>query len=224
LEAKAIYLHPLLGLVDCLQVPGHHCRVYQIVREQLYPTTTTRGGFRHRRRADGLCVLDLWGADRHLQSNLWWYGGLLSAGRRGGFLGDLLHRLRGSFSSFRCRWCRLLHRHRRRDIAPFGLDAWQEDVKFISNYDYSMGKIKPIAEHLPSTTLASGNAASAAGASDSTWGAGVDSSTGGATSSSATVAEGSSPSQDKSVDFLQKYTKLVVIQARLLHQVLLGKV
>jgi hypothetical protein len=36
--------------------------------------------------------------------------------------------------------------------------------------------------------------------------------------------EGSSPSQDKSVDFLQKYTKLVVIHARLLHQVLLGKV
>jgi hypothetical protein len=35
--------------------------------------------------------------------------------------------------------------------------------------------------------------------------------------------EGSSPSQDKSVDFLQKYTKLVVIQVRLLHQVLLGK-
>jgi hypothetical protein len=35
--------------------------------------------------------------------------------------------------------------------------------------------------------------------------------------------EGSSPSQDKSVNFLQKYTKLVVIQAQLLHQVLLGK-
>jgi hypothetical protein len=87
-----------------------------------------------------------------------------------------------------------------------------------------MGKIKPTAEHLPSTTLASGNAASAAGASDSTWGAGVDSSTGGATYSSATVAEGSSPSQDKFLDFLQKYTKLVVIQVQLLHQVLLGKV
>jgi hypothetical protein len=86
-----------------------------------------------------------------------------------------------------------------------------------------MGKAKTTAEHLPSTTLASGNAAPAAGASDSAWGAGVDSSTGGTTSSSATVVEGSSPSQDKSVDFLQKYTKLVIIQARLLHQVLLGK-
>jgi hypothetical protein len=34
----------------------------------------------------------------------------------------------------------------------------------------------------------------------------VDSSAGGAASSSATAVEGSSPSQDKSVDFLQKYT------------------
>jgi hypothetical protein len=86
-----------------------------------------------------------------------------------------------------------------------------------------MGKTKASVEYSPSTTLASGNAAPAAGASDSAWGAGVDSSTGGATSSSATVVEGSSPSQDKSVHFLQKYTKLVVIQARLLYQVLLGK-
>jgi hypothetical protein len=52
---------------------------------------------------------------------------------------------------------------------------------------------------------------------------GSDSSAGGAASSSATAVEGSSPSQDRSVDFLQKYTKLVVNQARLLHQVLLGK-
>jgi hypothetical protein len=42
--------------------------------------------------------------------------------------------------------------------------------------------------------------------------------------SSATVVEGSSPSQDRSVDFLQKHTQLVVSQLRLLHQVLLGKV
>jgi hypothetical protein len=41
--------------------------------------------------------------------------------------------------------------------------------------------------------------------------------------SSATAVEGSSPSQDKSVDFLQKHTQLVVSQPRLLPQVLLGK-
>jgi hypothetical protein len=39
-----------------------------------------------------------------------------------------------------------------------------------------------------------------------TWGEGTDSSAGGATSS-ATAEEGSSPSQDKSVDFLQKHTQ-----------------
>jgi hypothetical protein len=57
-------------------------------------------------------------------------------------------------------------------------------------------------EYSPSTTLASGNVASAAGVSGSAWEAGADSSAGGATSSSATAVAGSSPSQDKSVDFL----------------------
>jgi hypothetical protein len=54
------------------------------------------------------------------------------------------------------------------------------------------------------------------------WGAGADSSAGSATSS-ATAAEGSSLSQDRSVDFLQKHTQLIVSQPRLLQQVLLGK-
>jgi hypothetical protein len=75
-----------------------------------------------------------------------------------------------------------------------------------------MGNTKAYAEYLPSTTLASGNAAPAAGASDSAWGAGVDSSAGGVTSSSATTLEGSSPSQDRSVDFLQKYTNWLSIK------------
>jgi hypothetical protein len=52
-------------------VLGHHCRVDKIVREQLYPATNTRGALLHRRRADGLCVLDLRRADSHLQSDLW---------------------------------------------------------------------------------------------------------------------------------------------------------
>jgi hypothetical protein len=57
---------------------GHRCRLDKIVREQLYPAATTRGDFRHRRRADGLCVLDLCGADSHLQSDLWRRGDPLS--------------------------------------------------------------------------------------------------------------------------------------------------
>jgi hypothetical protein len=40
--------------------------------------------------------------------------------------------------------------------------------------------------------------------------------------SSATAEEGSSPSQDRSADFLQKHTQLVVSQPRLLQQVLLA--
>jgi hypothetical protein len=74
----------------------------------------------------------------------------------------------------------------------------------------------------PSTAIASGSGASVAGGSGTAWGAGVDSSAGGATSS-ATADEGSSPSQDRSVDFLQKHTQLVVSQPRLLQQVLLVK-
>jgi hypothetical protein len=69
-----------------------------------------------------------------------------------------------------------------------------------------MGNSKASTEYLPSTTLASGNVAPAASTSDSPWGAGVDSSTGSASSSYATTVEGSSPSQDRSVNFLQKYT------------------
>jgi hypothetical protein len=71
--------------------------------------------------------------------------------------------------------------------------------------------------------LASGNVASAAGGSGTAWAVGVDSSAGGVTSS-ATTDEGSSPSQDRSVDFLQKHTQLVVSQHRLLQQVVLVRI
>jgi hypothetical protein len=54
--------------------------------------------------------------------------------------------------------------------------------------------------------LASGSVASTASASVSAWGRGADSSAAGVEPSSATAALGSSPSQDKYVDFLHKYT------------------
>jgi hypothetical protein len=65
-----MYLHPLLGLTDCLQVLGYRRRLDKIVRQKFYHAAATRGSLRHRRRADGLCVLDLRGANSHLQSNL----------------------------------------------------------------------------------------------------------------------------------------------------------
>jgi hypothetical protein len=57
--------------------------------------------------------------------------------------------------------------------------------------------------------MASGSGVSAAGGSGTAWEAGADSSAGGV-SSFATAEEGSSPSQDRSVDFLQKHTQLIV--------------
>jgi hypothetical protein len=62
--------------------------------------------------------------------------------------------------------------------------------------------------------LVSGRVASTTGAMVSSWGRGADSSVAGVESSSATAALGSSPSQDKFVDFLQS-TSLMVNQVRL---------
>jgi hypothetical protein len=62
--------------------------------------------------------------------------------------------------------------------------------------------------------LASGSVASTTGATVSAWGRGADSSAAGVESSSAAPVLGSSPSQDKSVDFLHS-TQLVVNQVRL---------
>jgi hypothetical protein len=85
----------------------------------------------------------------------------------------------------------------------------KEKTKCVSDHDYSSRSSTTSEEYSPSTTLASGNGASVAGGSGTAWEAGADSSAGGATSS-ATAEEGSSPSQDRSVDFLQKHTQLVV--------------
>jgi hypothetical protein len=54
--------------------------------------------------------------------------------------------------------------------------------------------------------LASGKVASAVGASGSVREAGAASPAGGAASAAATAVAGSSPSQERSVDFLQEYS------------------
>jgi hypothetical protein len=111
-------------------VLGYRRRLDEIVRKELYPAAATRGGLRHRRRTDGLCVLDLRGADSHLQSNLWRRGDCLSPG---GLLDDLRNRLGGSFRSLWGLWCQLLHWHPRRDVTTFS--ACQQDDMCISAYD-----------------------------------------------------------------------------------------
>jgi hypothetical protein len=50
-------------------------------------------------------------------------------------------------------WCQLLHGHRRRDVAPFGLGTCQQEDKCISNYDYSMGNTKASTEYSPHAGL-----------------------------------------------------------------------
>jgi hypothetical protein len=67
---------------------------------------------------------------------------------------------------------------------------------------------------VPSTMVTSGGVVSATGAMLSAWGRGVDSSTAGEWSSSLVAALGSSPSQDRSMDFLHS-TTLVISQASL---------
>jgi hypothetical protein len=105
----------------------------------------------------------------------------------------------------------------RRDVTTFSLSTCRKEDECISDYDYFSRSSTASEEYSPSTMLASGNGGSGTG-----WQAGADSAAGGATSS-ATDEEGSPPSQDRSVDFLQKHTQLVVSQPRLLQQVLLGK-
>jgi hypothetical protein len=148
---------------------GHRRRLDKIVRKQLYPAATTRGGLRHRRRADGLCVLDLRGADSHLQSGLWRRGDSLSPGRHGGLLDDFFHRLGGSFRSLRDLWCRLLHRHPCRDVTTFSFSTCQREDKCVSDYDYSSRSSIASEEYSPSTTLASGSGVSVAGGSGTAW-------------------------------------------------------
>jgi hypothetical protein len=115
-------------------MPSHRGRIDQVVRQQLDPATTTRGGFGHRCRADGLRVLDLRGANDHLQSGFWQYGSLLSSSRRGGGLsGGHLHRLEGFSGSLLSLRCQDLHGHRCWDIAPFDLSACQREDKCINH-------------------------------------------------------------------------------------------
>jgi hypothetical protein len=77
----------------------------------------------------------------------------------------------------------------------------KREDKCINDYDCSSRSSIASEEYSLSTTLASGNGVSVADGSGTAWEAGADSSVGGATSS-ATAEEGSSPSQDRSVDFL----------------------
>jgi hypothetical protein len=57
-RVSTTYLHPLLGLAHRLQVTRYCRRVDKVVRQELDPTTTTRGGPRHRCRTNRLGILN----------------------------------------------------------------------------------------------------------------------------------------------------------------------
>jgi hypothetical protein len=52
------YFHPLLGLAHRLQGTRYCRRVDEVIRQKFDPTTTTRGGPRHRCRTDRLRILN----------------------------------------------------------------------------------------------------------------------------------------------------------------------
>jgi hypothetical protein len=66
-RALTTHLHPLLGLAHRFQVTSYRRRVDKVVRQKFNPTTTTRGGSRHWRRADWLRILDLRRTDDYFQ-------------------------------------------------------------------------------------------------------------------------------------------------------------
>jgi hypothetical protein len=201
-----MYLHPLFGSPHRLQVLRQHRRLDEVVGQKFNPAAATRRSLRHRRRADRLCVLDLGGSDSHLQGSPWRRGTRLSPG---GLLDGFPLGLGGSFRSLRGLWCQLLHGHPCRDVISFS--AYQHTTRASVPTTTHPGVLQLHDGYSPSTTTASGSGASVAGGSVAAWASGAASSTGGAVSSASAV-EGSSPSQLRSVDFLQKYPQRVVRQ------------
>jgi hypothetical protein len=185
---------------------GHRCRLDEIVGQQFNPATATQRSLRHRRRADRLRVLDLRGSDCNLQGNPWRRGSRLPLG---GLLDDFPLGLGGSFRSLRGFWCQLLHGHPCRDVTSFS--ACQQGTCASVPATTRPGVPQLQEGYSPSTTTASGSGASVAGGSVAAWASGAGSSTGGAASLASAVT-GSSPSQLRSVDFLQKYPQRVVRQ------------
>jgi hypothetical protein len=176
-------------------VLGYRRWLDEIVRQKFYPAAATRGSLRHRRRADGLRVLDLRGSDSHLQSNLWRRGDRLppadfsTTSPTGSGVPPAASGASGVNS------CIGTPTGMSPPSAP-GNKTTRASVPTTTH----PGALQLQEGYPPSTTLASGSGASVAGGSVTAWASGAASSTGGATSSP-TADEGSSSSQLRSVDF-----------------------
>jgi hypothetical protein len=106
-------------------VTSYRRRVDKVVCQEFNPTTATRGGSRHWRRADWLHILDLRRTDDYFQGGLWQYIIALLSGGRGGFSAGYLHHL-GGFSGSSLGLRRLAFNERRLgNSASFGFGPCQ---------------------------------------------------------------------------------------------------
>jgi hypothetical protein len=114
-------------------------------------------------------------------------------------------------------WCSASNWYSFGNHGPFDLCFCHHKIYDVSTQGLQLPEVSGIVElYIPSTMVASGNVASAPDAMVSAWGRGVDSSTAAGGFSSVAAASGSSPSQDRSIDFVRS-THWVVSQTRLLN-------
>jgi hypothetical protein len=114
--------------------------------------------------------MDFQRANNYLQSGFWQRVVVPSSSRRGGFSDGHLHRLGGSSGSSLSLRCHIFNGHRRRDIASLGYSTCHQKGNWISHTPVATTTLRDylhLNKYSPSTTLASGNVASTAGASDS---------------------------------------------------------
>jgi hypothetical protein len=119
--------------VHRFQVHCYRRRVDKVVCQEHNPTTTTRGGSRHWRQADWLCILDLRRADDYFQSLFWQYIVTFLSGHRGGFSAGYLHQLGGSSSSSLGVRRLAFNGHRYGNSASLGFGPCQQEDNWISH-------------------------------------------------------------------------------------------
>jgi hypothetical protein len=124
-RASTNHLHPLLGLAHRFQVSCYRRRVDKVVCQEFNPTTTTRGGSRHRRRVDWLRILNLRRTDDYFQGRLWQYIFALLSDGRGGFSVGYFRQLGGCSGGSLGLRRQTFNGHRLRDGASLGFGPCQ---------------------------------------------------------------------------------------------------
>jgi hypothetical protein len=116
-------------------------RVDKVVCQEFNPTTTTRSGSRHWRRADWLHILNLRRTDDYFQGRLWQYIVALLSGGRGGFSAGYFRQLGGCSGGSLGLRRQAFNGHRLGDGASFGFGPYQQKTTglvTLGGYDYSL--------------------------------------------------------------------------------------